>query len=225
MQTRTSKNWLSKPGKFDLHNSYKLFPSNNQWEIPNLLDKFPQKAPDVFIPFTHRLTSNDQYKGLGIHFFLDDYRFESVWTYPDRCLEKLKAADVVLGTDFSLWLDFPYALQIYNTYRNMWLSRYWQEHGIRVVPTASWSDKNSYEFSFCGIPKHSPVAVSNVGINKKNEKYFYDGFEFLLKVIDPIYIICYGSTIKGYKEIKYIDPIFLGLRGLRCKENNTIYAA
>lgn len=216
MRTRTSERWETKPGKFDIHNSYKLFESDNYWEIPMLVDKFPQNIPEVFLPFNYKITSNKQLSGRGIHFFLDDYRFESIWTYPDRCLDKLRSADVVLGPDFSLWLDFPYILQAYNTYRNMWCCRYWQENGVKLVPTASWSDRKSFEFCFCGIPKKSPVAISTVGVNKDNIEYFMTGFEELLKIIEPNYIIVYGKQLEAlqHKNLIYIQSVN-GLRNIK----------
>lgn len=53
-------------------------------------------------------------KGTGIHFFLDDYQFERVWNTPDKYLKYLSRYDCVLAPDFSLYVDFPLAVTIYN---------------------------------------------------------------------------------------------------------------
>lgn len=49
----------------------------------------------------------------GIHFFLDDYQFNRLWPDSDRYIEMLKRFKYVLSPDFSLYTDFPIALQIY----------------------------------------------------------------------------------------------------------------
>lgn len=74
----------------------------------------------------------------GLHFFLDDYQFNRVWTSPDVYLPMLQRFQVVCAPDFSTYTDFPKAIQIYNHYRKHWLGAYWQSHGIRVIPTISF---------------------------------------------------------------------------------------
>lgn len=129
------------------------------------------------------------------HFFLDDYQFERVWNKPKKYLEKLKQYEGVLSPDFSLYTDYPIAVQIWNTYRNRWLGRYWQTQGMKVIPTAVWSTKDSYEFCFNGIEEESIVAVSSVGVlNDKNAvKLFKKGYKQLLDLINPEHIIFYGQ--------------------------------
>ena len=53
----------------------------------------------------------------GVHFFIDDYRFNRLWTAPDRYLDMLRQFQCVMTPDFSLYTDFPKAVQIYNHYR------------------------------------------------------------------------------------------------------------
>ena len=40
-----------------------------------------------------------------VHFFLYDYRFESVWKNPDNGIEKLSRYRAVLSPDFSMYLE------------------------------------------------------------------------------------------------------------------------
>ena len=60
------------------------------------------------------------------HFFLHDYQFERVWNQPKKYINKLLHYKAVLTPDFSLFTDYPVAVQIWNTYRNRWLGAYWQ---------------------------------------------------------------------------------------------------
>ena len=67
-----------------------------------------------------------------------------------------------------MYLEMPYALQIYNTFRNRWCGAYLSDKGIKVIPTVSWSDEKSIEFCFKGIEKGSIVAVSTYMFHEHN---------------------------------------------------------
>ena len=60
----------------------------------------------------------------GVHFFLDDYQFIRVWSSPDVYVNMLRKFQAVCTPDFSLYTDFPRAIQIYNHYRKHWLGAY-----------------------------------------------------------------------------------------------------
>lgn len=102
--------------------------------------------------------------GRCCHFFIDDYQFERVWARPAAYLECLRGFDCVLTPDFSLYLDMPDAMQRWNRYRSQALGHWWQEQGLRVVPTLSWAQRRSFRFAFDGVPRRSTVAVSTVGV-------------------------------------------------------------
>ncbi|MEG1624156.1 MAG: DUF4417 domain-containing protein, partial [Raoultibacter sp.] len=99
----------------------------------------------------------------GIHFFVDDYQFERLWAAPKKYIDLLKKFDCVLTPDFSLYMDMPLPMQQWNEYRRRALGNLWQRHGMKVIPTLSWSVKASYPFCFDGIPHNATVAVSTVG--------------------------------------------------------------
>jgi hypothetical protein len=115
-----------------------------------------------------------------VHFFLDDYRFETVWSRPLRALEHLSKHRILLTPDFSLYADWPLVMQQWNVYRNRWCGRYWQALGFQVIPTLSWSTSESFDFCFDGIPQNSLVTVSAVGVDLSNPsqyKQFTEGFQ------------------------------------------------
>lgn len=160
----------------------------------------PELAPDDcdvdhWISFNFAKTCEDP-ELHGVHFFIDDYQFNRVWTNPDRYIEKLKQFQAVCTPDFSTYTDFPKAIQIYNHYRKHWLGAYWQMHGIKVIPTISWSDASSFEWCFDGEPVGGTVAVSSVGtqINKAAARLFLDGYEAMLDRLRPEKIIMYGNV-------------------------------
>lgn len=154
-----------------------------------------------WIGFNYANRANDRGKK-GIHFFLDDYQFIRIWSDPDRYVNMLSQFSYVMSPDFSLYTDFPYALQIYNHYRKHWLAAYWQGHGIKVIPTICWSDKHSFEWCFDGEPTKSVVAISSVGTqnSKERKRKFLDGYFEMLDRLQPTQIIFYGNVPEECKE-------------------------
>ena len=42
----------------------------------------------------------------AVHFFLDDYRFESIYKNPDDKIERLKKFNAVMSPDFSMFTGY-----------------------------------------------------------------------------------------------------------------------
>lgn len=147
------------------------------------------------------LMSRNKNKGC-VHFFIDDYQFERVWSNTDQYLERLQKLDVVITPDFSMYRDFPKILQIYNCWRSRCLARYFQKNKVNIVPCVSWGDENSYSYCFDGIAYNSAVAISSNGIfeNEETKRYFLLGFKKMLETINPCQIICVGNVPKEIKE-------------------------
>ncbi|MGM9650978.1 MAG: DUF4417 domain-containing protein [Faecousia sp.] len=85
-------------------------------------------------------------------------------------------------------------MSIYNHYRKHWLGAYWQQSGITVIPTISWSDKRRFEWCFEGEPEAGVVAVSSVGtqLNKESRALFLPGYNEMLSRFQPEWAYFYG---------------------------------
>ena len=181
-----------------------FFSSSNTYGIPDVTpDEFEIKE---LIPY--RVDSN---RNGTAHFFLDDYRFERCWKNADSQIEELKKYAGVLSPDFSMYTTYPEAFQIWQVYRNRWCMAYWQTKGIKVIPTVSWSDKNSYKYCFLGIPKGSIVAIGTVGVlnDDKAKELFLNGFKEMLKQLEPKLTLIYGNRLTeldGYENIRWFEP-------------------
>lgn len=190
--------WKRLPGNWDPLHFSACFPSENEWGIPTIA-RDEQRIPSHLIQWGSRpqLDRVTEESNTAIHFFLDDYRFESVWNNPRRSLDALSRIGLVLSPDFSLWRDMPMAMQIWQVYRNRWLGRYWQECGISVIPTIGWSDSQSFDFCFLGVEMGSIVAISTVGVtaDATARRLFRKGFEQMVDVIKPSAILCYGRLV------------------------------
>lgn len=135
----------------------------------------------------------------GLHFFVDDYQFSRVWTNPDQYLDLLRHFKTVCTPDFSMYTDFPVAIQIYNHYRKHWLGAYWQQNGITVIPTIGWVDRASFDWCFDGEPVGADVAVSSVGTqaSPKSRQLFMDGYNEMLQRLHPERVFFYGRVPDG----------------------------
>lgn len=192
--TRSSHNWVSLPGNFDRNNTHTLYPSSNQWGIPDL--PAASAVPKRLIAYNDRWKVEHPEAGDAVHFFLDDYRFETMWTKPQRGLSRVMRAGLALTPDFSLWREMPLAMQLWQVYRSRWCGCWMRSNGVEVIPTVSWSTLDSFEFAFAGIAKHSAVAVSSVGIRgMEAERDYRRGIYNLIYDIDPVVVIVYGRSL------------------------------
>jgi hypothetical protein len=205
-RTRSSQNWLSLPGNFDVLHTSVIYESTNDYGIPDLI-------PQDFIPSDLVMygseVRNPKKSTLGktVHFFLDDYKFEVLWNRPLKTLSPIKNIGYALSPDYSLFTDYPIAIQIWNTYRNRYIARYWQEKDIKVIPTIVWSDSKSFDFAFKGVQKKSPVAIGTIGLRSKEaQKNFIEGFEEMIKQIEPSRLIVYGE-IEPVKFEDYVSQV------------------
>jgi uncharacterized protein DUF4417 len=192
--TRSSDYWESTPGRFDALNLRHVFASTSPYGIPDLApcDYVPTALAAWNVP---RQRQHAATSGGAIHYFLDDYRFEPLWTSPERCLTRVLTVGAALTPDFSLWREMPIAGQIWNTYRSRWVGAYWQAHGIQVIPTACWSTPDSYSFCFDGIPIGGTVAISALGVRASGDEQalYRAGLEQLVQRTRPSLILSYGK--------------------------------
>lgn len=148
----------------DIENWYKFnFEGVGRYGVPALLPEYIETK--YFIPFNYAKSCKDPDQ-CGVHFFLHDYQFKRLWDMPERYKGMMSRFSCVCTPDYSLYVDMPKAMQIYNHYKKQWMGAYWQAWGLHVIPTVSWSDEESLEWCFDGIPERAVVAVSSVGCMK-----------------------------------------------------------
>ena len=150
-----------------------------------------------WIRFNHALKEPNKHQ-YGVHFFIDDYLFARAWNDPTRYGQFLWQFKAVMTPDFSMFSDYPKAVQVYNHWRKHQLGAYWQNLGITVIPTIGWVGKESFEWCFLGETKGATVAVSSVGTQKNPlaRKSFLDGYNAMLDILYPSKIIFFGDVPK-----------------------------
>ena len=180
--------------------------TNDFWQMPII--KNDNYIPEDLIGFNYAKTSEN--KHVGIHFYLDDYQFERIWNKPEEYVDILKQYDCILSPDFSLYMDMPMPMKIWNIYRSRQIGQYYQSMGIKVIPTLSWAEKETFEFAFKGIPKGSIVSVSTIGVKRDPEalKVWIEGMNAMIEEIEPKAILIYGGKLEyDFKNIEvfYFD--------------------
>lgn len=176
------------------------FPTNSFYGMPEI--KPTHTTGDKMLRFMDWKEIDDPENYIA-HFYYDDYKFINAWREPEKYIERLRQFKAVVSPDFSLYTDFPRALQILSCYRRQWCGAYWNTQGIDVIPDVVWGDADSFDYCFDGIPKGSTVAVSTVGVRNDKEwnnaegDLFKAGYDEMMKRLEPTTVIVYGSMIEG----------------------------
>lgn len=161
--------------------------------------------PDDIIGFNYALTSKN--KDCGIHFYIDDYQFERIWTQPQLYLDKLSEYQCIFTPDFSLYTDMPIAMKIWNTYRSRLIGQIAQRMGILVIPTVSWCEEATFGFCFDGLPVGSTLSISTIGVKKEDYNFnlWKAGVDEMIKRLKPRTLLIYGGKVDyDYGNIKTI---------------------
>lgn len=172
------------------------FESNNRWGIPTVKKCELENKNLRFIRYDQITDKKMATEDKSIHFFIDDYKFDKVYNYPEKYYKRLAEFEAVFTPDFSLFTDMPLVMQINSVYKSRWCGAYWQDKGLRnVIPTVTWGSEKSFEFCFSGVEQGSIVAVSTYGVRKKKEA-FMKGYNVMLEKIIPQLIYCYDKPFK-----------------------------
>ena len=178
--------------------AYGQYGSDNEWGIPTLLPVVIDDLADIPIQgFNFALTEKHP-EGKGVHFFIHDYQFERIWQRPQRYADFLKKFSFCLTPTFSTYLDMPIVLKEYNVYRNRWCGRFWQEQGIKVIPSITFGDFDDVLLYCAGIPKHSTIAISTMGEGRwANYKGLYSVWDKVVDLLEPEVILLYGKDLSA----------------------------
>lgn len=171
------------------------------WEMPVINND--NYIPSDLIGFNYAKSSNN--KSCGIHFYVDDYQFERIWNDPEKYVDVLSEYECILSPDFSLYLDMKMPVKIWNIYRSRLIGQFYQSKGIKVIPTISWAEKETFTFCFKGIPQGSVVSISTIGVKQDQNalKIWREGVDEMIKQIQPSAILVYGGKLDyDFKDIK-----------------------
>lgn len=169
------------------------FPVVGKWQMPIVeRQKINLEKVELISYSDVRYNDTQINRDKGVHFFIDDYKFEGIYRNPERSLARLSQYKFLLTPDYSTYSDMNYWRQLESVAHSRWVGAYWQDEGQIVIPTISWSTPESYEFCFDGVEKHAIVAIGMIGC-KRSKSEFMSGYNEMLNHIDPDAIICFGT--------------------------------
>ena len=156
-----SNNYIIRNTEKFLRNGFK---HTSNYDIP-LIKRQEIELADIKLMACSNTKSNESeaYKKCGVHFYVDDFRFNNVFENPEKSLSKYSQYRFLLSPDFSLYAEMPIWLQQENVAKNRWCGAFWQSKGLTVIPTISWSTSRSFAFCFDGVQQNSVVSVGMIG--------------------------------------------------------------
>jgi hypothetical protein len=145
-------------------------------------------------------------------FYCFDEYFEGWWDYPDRYTTKLINSGVTMAVqpDFSQDWNEPRIVSFWNIYRNFWLARYFQEAGIKIIPSVSFRMFDTeYQKATLGLWPKAPVMSMEFG--NLNPDLTVDELDqygqqvvSCVEHVDPQVFVVYGSE-RGYEFVDSLD--------------------
>lgn len=126
-----------------------LFPTDNEYDIPVLNPDLQGDFVDAPVCGWGSITRRSRMRGTW-HFYVDDSKFTTLWGKPDM-VTNTKAVSCV-EVNYTTTDQLPKAVGVYRIFQKRWLSRYWQERGIRIFADLYASE--AYRgLNLLGIPK------------------------------------------------------------------------
>ena len=128
-----------------------LFPSDNDLEIPSLLfDVQPEFCEIPFVCYGEQARTFQMNGNGTLHFYTDDYRFQSLYEHPEKILN-MNPANIV-EPNFSLYAETPISLGLQQIYRKRFIARSMQHRGIGVFVDLNVASK-FYKLNMLGVPE------------------------------------------------------------------------
>lgn len=146
-------------------------PYEGTFQLPKVLP-YNGEIPDVFIPYNAKVCYNSKEKGVYCH--IDDACFNTVWTHPVQALGKVRHYKTAVAPDNTLWADGAICENVEQIHRSRTIQRFWQNNGVQVIQTASWSDAESVRtFAFDGLAEESWTAIGHQRIGNRSEQRLF----------------------------------------------------
>lgn len=185
-----------------------LFPSDNDLEIPSLrLDVQPKSIEIPFVCYgEQRRTFN--MRGMGtLHFYTDDYRFNSVYEHPEKIINH--HPNNIVEPNFSLFSETPVAFGMQAIYKKRQIARQLQQYGIGVFVDMNVNAK-FYKLNLLGVP----MGYASFCTRGYSDRLQYLDYEYQL-----------AKQIAGSNELQFV--IYGGGKECRdyAKEHHCVYVS
>ncbi len=196
--------------KYDAYIPDCILPTDNQLEIPTLrLDVQPTAVEIPFLCFGEQKRTKDM-RGSGVlHFYTDDYRWQSVYEHPEKILKHNPGA--IVEPNFSLFNETPVAFGLQAIYKKRWIGRAMQDRGVPVFVDLNVANK-FYAINLFGVPK-GYTAFCTRGYSDRLPALEYE-YMIAERIADgnPLTFVVYGGgeDVKKWRrehQCVYVTPI------------------
>ena len=170
------------------------FTYESVYDIPKLVP-YNDAVPSRIIP----------YKGISraFHtdcpcFYMNDSETPLLYKNIEHYTRRLSRFDYVIAPDWSMYCGAPLIVNLQSLFLNRAVAAYWQEHGLNVIPSFNGGDAKTFDYCLLGIPKHSVLSTSNVGVegNYVATRLWVALVEMAIKELEPTALIIYGTRIE-----------------------------
>lgn len=169
-----------------------------KYDIPMLppVNIIPKETVDFRESFSRKIKNHRE---LNVNFYIDDEKFESLYSRCDRYVQHLKCFGSICGLDFSIACGdngMPRAMNIWQHYRSHAVGIYLHNQGIKVIPSVSICSKDEWDWCFDGLPKRSTLSVCTNGRvrSKAARVEFCEGFYEMCQRLDPLRVVIVGRV-------------------------------
>ena len=156
------------------------------------------EIPSKLVAFSDAMSAGYRSREGFVHFYEDDADIERFWNNPKKYLPKLKEFDGVIAPDYSVCYDFPNALKVNNTYRNLTSGAWLQSQGLSVIPNVRCEPLNA-DWSLPAIPRNSVIAFgARASIKRVEDRHmFVSMVRIAVDELHPSAIVWYGADAYG----------------------------
>lgn len=178
----------------DVFNAFMLEKADYAGNLELPLIHETKALPTGLVPFS-KIKKSEAYDK-WIHFYEYDQIIERIWNDPYKYLPYLKKFGGAILPDFSLFMDMPLIMQMYNILRSRMVGRWLQDNGIKVITNIRFGDSRTYKTCCIGVPKNSTIAIGTHGCMKSREsrEILENGLTYVLNTLHPTNLIIYGTA-------------------------------
>lgn len=134
-------------------------------------------------------------KDQPFHCFVDDWRIEAIWRHSHKMVDRVIFSRFACLPDYTVEFDNPLFYAFYQVWRSRVIGRFWQDHGIYVIPALQWSRPSINHALFSGLLDCEVVAVRSP--TKGFENAWCSCADQFLSIHQPKLVLHFG-TKRGF---------------------------
>ena len=139
-----------------------------------------------WIPWGHKAGDSN-----GLHCYVDDWRFESIWRNPENALRYCFNTEAIIAPDFSVPPNGPLENVAWQIFRSKQVAGYLQQNGLNVIQSITWQSAEQIEKQKELYPSLSMIAVRAPG--KDYFEKWVEGALLVKKLMKPKTVLHFGT--------------------------------